>query len=381
MKLFYIANVRIPTEKAHGIQIVKMCEAFASKGLEVELIIPDRINPIGEDVFKFYDVKKNFKITRLYSFNFFRPERINSFFIYMQALLFAFAIFFHVLFNPNKFGRDDTFYLRDEFSPWLLILLNKKVFLEMHAFKKRFKCYRFFFPKLKGLILITQNAKNEFIAAGVKEEKISIAPDAVDFIKFNTDILKEEAREKLGLPLDKKIIAYTGSFYLYDWKGIDVLLNSSKYLSQDYLFVLIGGKNKEIEKIKNIYQSNNILSISQKSHSQIPLFLKSADVLIIPNKKGDLISEKYTSPLKMFEYMASKRPIVASDLPSIREILNENNAVLVEPNNPKSLAEGIKKVLTDQGLSQKITDQAFCDVQNYTWEKRVESILNFVSKQ
>ena len=59
-KIIYLANVRLPTEKAHGIQIVKMCEAFAGLGLEVELVVPNRLNSIQDDIFDYYGVKKNF---------------------------------------------------------------------------------------------------------------------------------------------------------------------------------------------------------------------------------------------------------------------------------------------------------------------------------
>jgi glycosyltransferase involved in cell wall biosynthesis len=76
--------------------------------------------------------------------------------------------------------------------------------------------------------------------------------------------------------------------------------------------------------------------------------------------------------------MASSVPIVVSDLPSIREILNENNAVFVEPNNPESLANGIKKVLQNNDLADRISKQALQDVQNYTWQKRAEKILEFI---
>ena len=78
--------------------------------------------------------------------------------------------------------------------------------------------------------------------------------------------------------------------------------------------------------------------------------------------------------------MASKRPIVASDLPSIREILNEGNAILVQPDNPQGLAEGIRKVLENKNLAEKISARAFRDVQNYTWQKRAENILEFISQ-
>ena len=115
--------------------------------------------------------------------------------------------------------------------------------------------------------------------------------------------------------------------------------------------------------------------------SEIPLWLKAADVLVLPNSAKKDISKFYTSPMKLFEYMASKRPIVASNLPSLREILNKENAILlVEPDNPEALAQGIKQAMEDRNLVQTITQNAYDDVQNYTWEKRAEKILKFICR-
>ena len=142
MKLIYIANARMPTDKAHGIQIAKMCEAFANSGIEVELIAPKMANPIKEDIFSFYGIKKNFTIKTVYSLDLLRFKHLGGFAVYIQAFTFAFSIFFYVLFNSKKFKKDDIFYFRDEFSPWFLTILNKNIFLEIHAFGQRFKYYR-----------------------------------------------------------------------------------------------------------------------------------------------------------------------------------------------------------------------------------------------
>lgn len=120
--------------------------------------------------------------------------------------------------------------------------------------------------------------------------------------------------------------------------------------------------------------------VGHRPHQEIPYWLKAADVLVLPNSAKEKISRFYTSPLKLFEYMASGTPIVASDLPSIREVLNEKNAVLVKPDSPEFLTAGIMKVLENPYLSDKISKQAFQDVQNYTWEKRAEKILRFIKK-
>ena len=88
----------------------------------------------------------------------------------------------------------------------------------------------------------------------------------------------------------------------------------------------------------------------------------------------------YMSPLKMFEYMASGVPIVSSELPSIREVLNETNAVLVKADSAKSLAEGMKQILLNDDLSVNISDNALKDAQEYTWHNRVNNILKFIGK-
>ena len=90
----------------------------------------------------------------------------------------------------------------------------------------------------------------------------------------------------------------------------------------------------------------------------------------------------YASPLKLFEYMASKTPIVATDLPSTGEILRDGeNAVLVEPDDPKALAEGIERTLSDAELAARIGRQAREDVRQYTWGERAANIMTFVAAQ
>ena len=83
--------------------------------------------------------------------------------------------------------------------------------------------------------------------------------------------------------------------------------------------------------------------------------------------------------MKLFEYMAAGRAIIASNLPSIREILeSERNAVLVEPDEPRLLAEGIKRIISDPALYKRISDEAYKDSKLYTWLNRAHSIVSFI---
>jgi glycosyltransferase involved in cell wall biosynthesis len=102
--------------------------------------------------------------------------------------------------------------------------------------------------------------------------------------------------------------------------------------------------------------------------------LRDADVLILPNRPS-AISTDFTSPLKLFEYMASGRPIVASDLPSFREILRDGeNALLVEAGNPQALVAGITRIKDDPALAARLARQAAADVRDYTWPRRAERL-------
>jgi len=102
--------------------------------------------------------------------------------------------------------------------------------------------------------------------------------------------------------------------------------------------------------------------------------LSQADVLILPNT-ASAISTRFTSPLKLFEYMAAGRPIVASDLPSIREILRDGeNALLVEPGNASALAAAIQRILADPELAAALARAALDQVPAYSWERRAQRL-------
>jgi GxxExxY protein len=377
--------------------------------ISVELIIPRRFNWIKENPFDYYGIEtiddhglnqwksvvlnpreselinhsrksvvlnprksEPFKITRLPCLDLISLDKyLGNLGLWIESFTFLISAFFYLLFK-----KADFFYTRDK-EILLLTLIKKNFIYEAHGFPQNYFLYSPFFKKLKGIVVITQKLKELFVEKGIPENKILVAPDGVDLEEFDIKETKEECRGKLDLPLDKKIVLYTG--HLYEWKGVDTLAKASQYLPGDVEIYFVGGTKEDVEKFK-VRCSNvrNIRIVGHRSHSEIPYWLKAADVLVLPNTAKEDISKYWTSPMKMFEYMASKRPIVASDLPSIREILNENNSILVEPDNLQALANGIKKILQNPEIADKISNQAFQDVQQYTWEKRAKKILEFL---
>ena len=147
------------------------------------------------------------------------------------------------------------------------------------------------------------------------------------------------------------------------------------------LFIFVGGTEEDIKSFKfqvSGFKLDNVLIAGYRPYAEIPYWLKAADILVLPNSAREKISQFYTSPLKLFEYMASGRPIVASDLPSIREVLSENNAILVKSDDPTILSGGITSVLQNSDFSAKIAKQALQDVEAYSWKKRAKNILSFI---
>jgi glycosyltransferase involved in cell wall biosynthesis len=405
MKLTYIANARIPSEKAHPYQILKTCEALATK-TKVELIVPFRIQVSKRmkrihDVWEYYGIKKKFKITKLPSIDlqwmylytrspkfwmhpYTRSPKFWTLTFYIQAISFAIIATVYALLTGAK-----LIYLRAFFTCVMLRVFkvfDKKIFYEAHDFPKSKlgkKMRLWAFDKINGLVVITNGLKELYMNEGIPEEKILVAPDCVDLKLFEKEISKEAARNELKIPTDKKIICYTG--HLYSYEGVYELAKSMKYLDGLCVLYVVGGIDQDIARFKRFvkdYKIPNVKLVGYVAPTLVPKYLASSDVVVLPvTSGGETLRGRTMSPLKLFEYMASRRPIVASNLPSIREILNEKNAILVEPGNSKALAEGIKKALGNEERAKKIAENAYRDVQQYTWVKRAEKILKFMGER
>jgi glycosyltransferase involved in cell wall biosynthesis len=376
-KIIYISNARIPTEKAHGYQICKMCEEFGRLGFKVELWILERKNDIKEDVFSFYGIKNYFTIKKIKSFDFFEYERyLGKSSFWLQNIWFAIKL---LLIRTDK---NAIIYTRDPEIGWIFNLKGSRTVLEAHNWpESKAWLFKYLIKKFVKIVAITNKLAALFIRAGLTGESITVAPDGVDLKSFDINCDKIQARKKLALPLDKKIALYSGSLYIYGWKGVDIFLAAAKILPESYLTVLVGGGSPEVAKIKKEYSGRNLWLAGRQRRGNIPYYLKAADFLVLPNKTGEKISENYTSPLKLFEYMASGVPIVAADLPSLREILSEKNCLFFKPNQPQDLAEKIQILSANKKLAGQIAKQAYSDAKKYTWEKRAEKIINFINSK
>jgi len=174
-KLFYIANVRLPTEKAHGIQIMKTCESLARQGILVELIVPRRKNTIVVDPFEYYGVEKNFTITRLWCVDFLAWKFFKWFGFWLETITFTLAVQFYLR------GQQVPRHTRDLLPA---LVLPGPIFYEIHTVPERVTwLHRRAWQRVKGIVVISDGIKQALVGQGVESKKILVARDAVDVRK------------------------------------------------------------------------------------------------------------------------------------------------------------------------------------------------------
>ncbi len=360
---FYIANIRIPTEKAHGIQVMKMCEAFSKLDLNVELVVPNRTTTISEDPFVYHKVRKDFTIKKIWCIDSVKWGRAGF-------LLESFTFGLSVL--SKYMSKDGIFYTREESLAFLFKFLGKNVVWEGHRGGTNF-FIRYLIKCNAKIVVISNGLKNLYIKEGGKSENILVAPDAVDLEEFSKEISREGARQALNLSPDKKIVMYIG--LLDKWKGVDTLLEASK-ISSTFQVVIIGGTIEQISKLQKDYA--DVIFLGYKPYSELPSNQKAADILVIPNSGKEKISSLYTSPIKLFAHMTSGIPLLVSDLPSMREVVNENMVTFFEADNPTSLIEGLNRIEFNYRESLNNARAAQEEVKKYTWLKRAHNIKLFL---
>ncbi|MHC4215352.1 MAG: glycosyltransferase family 4 protein [Planctomycetota bacterium] len=284
----------------------------------------------------------------------------------------------------------DLYYTRDSETAFWLVRLHLPTVYEAHVVPRLGQRWllKQIVPRgaMRLLVVLTSFIKTGFVEIGCPEQKIIVSPDGVDLSLFDGLPSREECRKRLGLPLDRVIIGYIGRFQTMGMeKGIPQLVQAMQYVKpvegKEPLLLCVGGPLNVIPAYLALARScgaveRRLRFIDRVSNIEVPFWIRACDVATIPWPWNDF-SAYYTSPLKLFEYMGAGTPIVASDLPSLREVLRHGeNAWLVEPGNPEELAQGLQRILSDRILAQKLAQEARQDVVQYSWQKRAATILN-----
>ena len=334
MRICYLANSAIPSSNASSIQIVKMCESFSKLNHKVLLITT---NVSDKKVFDFYNINSKFQIKKLKKFKTF-PLGFKYYLFSLKSII-----------ESLKF-KPDIYITRNFFTSFLLTILRKKNILELHhGIEIESRVVRFILKNLNflnfkhvvKLVAITNNVKNYYKNQfNIIENKMIVSPSGTSISKFSiNNSLRKNKRLNIG---------YFGS--LYKSRGVDIILKLSKIDKGNDYFIF--GNLKQYKNIKTKNYNQNLYLRDYLPYKNIPENISKMDILLMPYQEkiaaagdvGNIID--FTSPLKLFDYMACGKIIISSNVKVLREILIEKkNAIFVRNfNNVFSWKAEIEKI-------------------------------------
>lgn len=380
-KVNYVSSSKIPSNSANSVHVMKMCNAFVEEGCEVTLFCPD--NSKNGWVFsdKFSD--------KYYILNRFKIRFIKVPNAKFWQLVYA-AKLFHFCCNSS-----DLIVSRNFFASVFFAVFDKKQIFEVHddgicLSRLKSLLLRFLISRKKfvGMVFITNSLKARFKSFSLKNTVI--LPDGADLV---ISPIKDSEIASLENKNNNLSLGYIGS--MNEGKGMEILSKISKKLTSSNLHI-IGGEVEQINRWKTCFDLTKVEFYGHKNQVEIRDLVSEIDVFLLPNQKmvkgveikldkklnnkKSVDIGKFTSPLKMFEYMSYKKPIIASDLEVLREILNDEIALFSDPEDTDSWLENIELMRNPQ-VRGNIATNAFIEFENnYTWKARANKMLIFSTK-
>lgn len=380
-RIIYLTHWRFPSEKTMTPLIMKTCVGFVREGYDTELWIPKRHNPEwnGKDPFIAHGIPVQFPIRRIFAIDMLRY--FGSLGFLLLVISFNVTAFFYLIFGDRK---RTYLYAHDVRDVLLPCILGYPVFVEIHDFYESSMGWinRLVFSRATGLI-VTNTIKKKHIHEryGFPEDRMLHQQNAVEYGFFAIPISKTDARRMLELPDTHKIVLYTG--HLFSWKGVDTLALAGLHLPDTSVIYFVGGTPEDravLQKLVEEKKIPRIIFLPHQDHARMPLYMRAADVLVLPNTAREAASKYETSPVKLFEYLSSGTPIVASDLPSIRDIVDETEVAFFEPDNPQNLAVAITTTLANEDEAQARAKRAQAHAKNLSWEARAAAIASLMRR-
>lgn len=363
MKIVYLSASEVPSRTANSIHVMRMCAAFAKCGHETVLVARHRNHGPLENIYDYYGVDSNFKLVIL------PYKKIKGTGIVLLPMLYS---------KLKKYDpKSVLIYSRDIYGALLAAGMGFKVIYEAHGLpynrlisfweKCLFKKARFV-----KLVVISEALKKLYVPRLKEPVKIEVCHDAAD-----TPDLDEKTHYPWPSTRNTLQLGYVG--HLYKGRGIDVIVQCAKRLPQ-YDFHLVGGEEKDIAYWKR-YKIQNLYFHGFVKPRMTTCICQKCDVLLMPYQAElsiagrNLNTSSWMSPLKLFEYMSAGRVIIASDLLVVREILNRDNSILVQPDN---VDEWVSAIITceNREYRKRLARQTYESfLKNHTWEKRAKTVL------
>lgn len=383
-----VANTRLPSQRAQALQVLQSSAAFARAGWKSTLIVAQRRTnaalPAGIDLFDYYGVPAGARPTIERAACIDWIESVPTALQYLPSRL-----------QELSFARHASRLLIERHAKALVIARDIEVGRALARAKH--PCYALEIHRVPegrlrqswlceaaraalGTLAISGGVREDLLALGLPSESVRVEHDALEASRFSALSDRAQARLQLGLDLNARIAVYTGG--LLAWKGVDVLLEASRLLPA-VQFLVVGGMDSDVARLRVQARGlGNLRLEGFQAPQRVPLYLAAADIGLAPNRSTPAISARYTSPLKVFESFAAGLPLVASDLPSMRELLQHGeDAWLVAPDDPAALAQGIERLLADAALRARFSERGRARARDCTWDARSARILDWLNSR
>ncbi len=382
MKITYLASPLLPSTAAHSVHIMKMCQALSEVGHEVHLIGPLKSMDHDQDVWEFYDVDRTFEITYLH-----KPSLNIPYVPKIYSKGFGNVMNSALSVKEASQKNPDIVYTRNETTAYFACLAGLSTVYESHVpvpFEPLGSIREIIFKRLINrkefrLLVVISESLREYYEENydLESKEVVLARDAADPIDDSIPPIKFKNDKELQ-------VGYIGN--LYEGRGMDIIGEQARSCDISH-FHIVGGDEENIKTWKKGLDFDNITFHGFIPQSDLDRYKLGFDVLLAPYQSelkvhGGQNTVKWMSPLKIFEYMATGKPILASDLPAIQEILKDGKtAFLCDPESPTEWIESLKK-LRDPGLRKKLGENAKSEfMEKYTWKKRAENIIEQLSQK
>ena len=367
MKLIYFTSKRYPSSTADHAFVRSMAEAFTAHligdfALYITGLIPA-------------------ELIDTHTRSLWAPRRLRSLFYFLRIPFFVLS---------EKYTNADTvFFSNDPYILSSLIWWKKSI-----GFKYRvYSDWHMLFNDWKDsyiargsdyLVSTTEQLKRLIVEkAHIPENKVLVAYGGVSLGLFDSVTeSSHELRIRLHLPLSVTLVGYVGFYKTMGMsKGIDTMLEALALIADPkVIMVFVGGRNGEIEEYEKVAQDlgvrERVVFVPAVPASLIPVYQKAMDMLVIPYPNQPHFRD-YGFPMKVYEYMASKKPILYSNLPIMREVLGEV-ALSFEAGNAQHLAQKITDSVGQKIDTSLLVSGAYEKVKNATWLARAGHIISFV---
>lgn len=373
-RIFLIYHGRFPGEKAAALFAAQEAGSFAAH-TPVTLLVPRRLGRIKESPHSHYGLPSSVRIVYLMTIDLFSVPLFRKVAFPVSYFAFSLAI---LLYGMFRFGRNTPVVTNEPLPALVATFFSRNTLFEVHDFPEHFRTfYMLLFSRVHTVLATNEWKRGELIRRfKLHEAKVIVERNGVDVETFAPRD-KARSRTALGLPADARIALYTG--HLYAHKGVDTLAAAARLLPEVQVYV-VGGTDADVARFKKAYADvRNLHVVGHRPHHEMPLWQGAADVLVIPNSGKEELSARYTSPMKLFEYMASGRPIVASDLPAIGEVLPQDVGFITKPDNAAALADAIQRALTSPDAHAR-AKRAQTLVMRHAWEMRARRIVDLLPR-